>query len=124
PRRPLPSGRSRCRRGPRRQHQRCLDRGECRIAPEGRAPRPVEAAVAQRTGPRTEVVALACPLDRLPHRVDALWQEAALLLGGRRDDGQWFAEVEQLNACRAAPEILLAQERVELHTIEPALLVL
>src|SRR5207244_1074508 len=92
------------------------------VATEGRAVGLERAPLAQARGPGPEVVALARPLHRGPDRAGPLLQAPDRLVARVGDDGQRLAQVQQLDAGRATAQHLLAQERVEVHAPQPALL--
>src|SRR5438270_3568171 len=90
----------------------------CRAVLAERAP------LAQPRRSRLEVLGLARPLDGLPNGGRSLLEASDRLLGWLGDDRHRLGQIEQLDAVWPAPEEALAQEGVEVHAPEPALLVL
>src|SRR5437879_2385191 len=94
-----------------------------RVAAPGRAVGPERAPLAQARRPGLEVLGLAGTLHGVPDRRGPLLEALDGLLGGLGDDGDGLLQVEELDAVRPAPEQALAEEGVEVHAAEPALLV-
>src|SRR5438067_2752165 len=93
------------------------------VASERGAVHAERAVLAEPRRLRPEVVSLAGPLDRRPDGADLALDRPARLIGGRRADLERVAEVEQLHARRTTAEVALAEQRIELHAVEPAVLV-
>src|SRR5438874_7661256 len=89
----------------------------CRAVLAERAP------LAQPRRSRLEVLGLARPLDGLPNGGRPLLEASDRLLGWLGDDRHRLGQIEQLYAVGPAPEEALAQEGVEVHAAQPALLI-
>src|SRR5581483_7944243 len=97
--------------------------GLCGIAAEGGAVRPERAEVTQLGLPGPEVVTRARALDRRPDRTELALDRLRRRVGGHGADLDRVAEVQQPHPRRTDTEVLLAQQRVQMHPVEPAPLV-
>src|SRR5204862_3707323 len=85
------------------------------VTAERRAERLERAVVAQLRGPRPEVVALACPLDRSPYGAQLRIATTRRLLAGTGADLERIGEIQQPHARWAYAEVATAQQRVDVH---------